>query len=78
MKGKFFEILSLNNFNTKVVPEMFLTHMDLNQIGLSKNMLFRLQNLYNGQKYYFFNDFLPTRRAQVQSTKITLKKKSIY
>ena len=49
MKTKFFEILNLNNFNFnlnnfKVVPEIFLTHMDVNQIGLSKNMLFRHQN----------------------------------
>ena len=69
MKTKFFEILNLNNFNTKVVPEMFLTHMGVNQIGLSKNTLFRHKNLYktlyNGQKYYFLNDFLPKKVAFV-------------
>ena len=51
MKTKIFENLNLNNFNTKVVPE---AQIEVSHIGLSKKYAFQA---YNGQKYYFFNDF---------------------
>ena len=65
MKTKLFEILNLYNFNTKVVPEMFLTHMDVNQIGLPK-IAFQPSEPYiyiyiyiyiTAKNYYFFNAF---------------------
>ena len=44
MKTECFKILKLNNFNTKLVPEILYILIHLNHMELSKNMLFTYQN----------------------------------
>ena len=45
-ENKIFLTLNLNNFNTKVVPEMLHTPIDVNLIGLSKNVFFQASKPY--------------------------------